>query len=62
MLSEKHYTPKFLIIQDADGRCYSDSLAELPSILKRKGVDASKIPFSLDEMRRNIDKVSNLTF
>ncbi|VDM97588.1 unnamed protein product [Thelazia callipaeda] len=42
--------------QDSDGRCFSDSLADLPAMLRRKGVNSSNIPFSIDEMKRNIDK------
>ncbi|MFH4974813.1 hypothetical protein AB6A40_001522 [Gnathostoma spinigerum] len=42
--------------QDSDGRCYSDSLAEVPSLLKRKGLKPNEFPFSLDEIRKNIDK------
>uniref|UniRef100_A0A158Q8R4 Bromo domain-containing protein n=1 Tax=Elaeophora elaphi TaxID=1147741 RepID=A0A158Q8R4_9BILA len=42
--------------QDSDGRCFSDSLADLPGMLRRKGVDPENIPFSIDEMKRNVDK------
>uniref|UniRef100_F1KQ15 Protein polybromo-1 n=1 Tax=Ascaris suum TaxID=6253 RepID=F1KQ15_ASCSU len=42
--------------QDRDGRCYSDSLAEVPSLLRKKGIKPNDFPFSLDEMRKNIDK------
>ncbi|VDK76275.1 unnamed protein product, partial [Onchocerca ochengi] len=42
--------------QDSDGRCFSDSLADLPGMLRRKGVDSENIPFSIDEMKRNVDK------
>ncbi|CAG9540476.1 unnamed protein product [Cercopithifilaria johnstoni] len=42
--------------QDSDGRCFSDSLADLPGILRRKGIDSENIPFSIDEMKRNVDK------
>lgn len=46
------------LLQDSDGRCFSDSLADLPGMLRRKGVDSENIPFSIDEMKRNVDKVS----
>ncbi|VDN28243.1 unnamed protein product [Gongylonema pulchrum] len=42
--------------RDSDGRCYSDSLADVPAMLRRKGIDPKNIPFSMDEMRRNIEK------
>ncbi|EJD74959.1 polybromodomain protein [Loa loa] len=42
--------------QDSDGRCFSDSLADLPGMLRRKGIDSENIPFSIDEMKRNVDK------
>uniref|UniRef100_A0A915PSR4 Protein polybromo-1 n=1 Tax=Setaria digitata TaxID=48799 RepID=A0A915PSR4_9BILA len=42
--------------QDSDGRCFSDSLADLPGMLRRKGVGLENIPFSIDEMKRNVDK------
>ena len=38
-------------LQDAEGRCYSDSLAELPD-LQEKG----KEQLSLDKLKRNLDK------
>nr|CAC70156.1 polybromodomain protein [Brugia malayi] len=42
--------------QDSDGRCFSDSLADLPGMLRRKGIDSVNIPFSIDEMKRSVDK------
>ncbi|VDK79899.1 unnamed protein product [Litomosoides sigmodontis] len=42
--------------QDSDGRCFSDSLADLPGMLRRKGIDSENIPFSIDEIKRNVDK------
>ncbi|KAK6057679.1 hypothetical protein COOONC_04764, partial [Cooperia oncophora] len=44
------------ICQDADGRCRCDSFAELPDLLKARGFPRDEWPFSLDQIKRNIDK------
>nr|CDJ80411.1 Bromodomain and Bromo adjacent region and High mobility group and Zinc finger domain containing protein [Haemonchus contortus] len=42
--------------KDADGRCRCDSFAELPDLLKARGFPRDEWPFSLDQIKRNIDK------
>ncbi|WKX90196.1 hypothetical protein Q1695_009217 [Nippostrongylus brasiliensis] len=42
--------------KDSDGRCRSDSFAELPDLLKARGLSRDEWPFSLDQIKRNIDK------
>ncbi|KAK6728994.1 hypothetical protein RB195_006197 [Necator americanus] len=42
--------------KDSDGRCRCDSFAELPDLLKARGLPRDEWPFSLDQIKRNIDK------
>ncbi|VDN25205.1 unnamed protein product, partial [Cylicostephanus goldi] len=42
--------------KDSDGRCRCDSFAELPELLKARGLPRDEWPFSLDQIKRNIDK------
>lgn len=42
--------------KDAEGRCRCDSFAELPDLLKARGLPRDEWPFSLDQIKRNIDK------
>ncbi|VDO49624.1 unnamed protein product [Haemonchus placei] len=47
----------FLFFLDSEGRCRCDSFAELPDLLKARGFPRDEWPFSLDQIKRNIDKV-----
>ncbi|CAI2310230.1 unnamed protein product [Caenorhabditis sp. 36 PRJEB53466] len=42
--------------KDEEGKCYSDHLTEITEILKSKGVPAAEWPFTLDQIKLNIDK------
>ncbi|PIO62207.1 hypothetical protein TELCIR_16245 [Teladorsagia circumcincta] len=43
--------------KDSEGRCRCDSFAELPDLLKARGLPRDEWPFSLDQIKRNIDKL-----
>uniref|UniRef100_A0A8R1HJA9 Protein polybromo-1 n=3 Tax=Caenorhabditis japonica TaxID=281687 RepID=A0A8R1HJA9_CAEJA len=42
--------------KDEEGKCFSDQLTEITEILKSKGVPADEWPFTLDQIKMNIDK------
>ena len=41
---------------NSDGKCLSESLEELPKYLKKANVPEDEYPFSLDEIKYNLDK------
>ncbi|CAI4231619.1 unnamed protein product [Auanema sp. JU1783] len=47
---------KVFTAKDVDGRTLSESFADLPDLLKCKGVPSDEWPFSFDQLRRNIEK------
>lgn len=42
--------------KDEEGKCYSDHLTEFPEVLKANGVPPAEWPFTLDQIKMNIDK------
>lgn len=42
--------------KDEEGKCYSDHLTEFTEVLKAKGVPSAEWPFTLDQIKMNIDK------
>lgn len=42
--------------KDEEGKCYSDHLTEFPEVLKANGVPSAEWPYTLDQIKMNIDK------